>query len=446
MPTPRDGENRDDFVSRCMADEEARADFPDTDQRAAFCNSQWERRSMNELQTITANAIGPVRSDTLMGRDFRVFPAVLVKSKVLKNNLGSTFLPADEIKASVDAWNATPVLIRHPTQRGQPISARNPKVLNSKGVGFVFEAAYDEERQALTGEVWIERERAANVKDGAAVLKRVEQGQPGELSTGFGLTLDQSGGAHNGERYDVTLRNLRPDHLALLVEETGACSVTDGCGLGINHDGPCTAQADAEEGWQAQLMGVLSKVADVLSRPVFNASKGAEMREQWIAQLAEAGPLDRDTLATLSDCQLKALVGVNEDDGEGGGGDVGDPESNAEGDDATAAEGGDPADGEEGDDDVREALQALQSQVAALTQDREEEREELIGVLVASDRVPFERAELESKDLGELQKLHRMARGHNFTGRNGSGGNAENDSDPDYAPVRPYWETADGEG
>jgi hypothetical protein len=399
---------------------------------------------MDELQTITANAIGPVRSDTLMGRDFRVFPAVLVKSKVLKNNLGTTFLPPEEIEASVDAWNATPVLIRHPTKRGQPISARSPKVLNSKGVGFVFEAAYDEERQALTGEVWVERDRAANVEGGDAVLKRVEQGQPGELSTGFGLTIDDSGGAHNGERYDVTLRNLRPDHLALLVEETGACSVTDGCGLGVNHAGPCDPPVD--DGWQAQLMGVLHKVADVLSRPVFNASKGVDMREQWIAQLAEAGPLDSDELAKLSDCQLKALIGANDDGSGGDGGDATDPDS-AEGGDATAAEGGDPADGEEdGDDDVREALQALQQQVATLTESREEEREELIGVLVASDRVPFERAELESKDLGELQKLHRMARGHNYTGKNGSGGSDAENSDPDFMPVRPYWQTDDGEG
>jgi HK97 family phage prohead protease len=43
MPTPRDGESRDDFLDRCMSDNEAVNDFPDTDQRFAFCNSVWEQ-------------------------------------------------------------------------------------------------------------------------------------------------------------------------------------------------------------------------------------------------------------------------------------------------------------------------------------------------------------------------------------------------------------------
>lgn len=47
MPTPNAGESRQDFVDRCMGDAESQADFPEQDQRAAFCNSQWERREMS---------------------------------------------------------------------------------------------------------------------------------------------------------------------------------------------------------------------------------------------------------------------------------------------------------------------------------------------------------------------------------------------------------------
>ena len=42
MPTPNDNESRDEFISRCMGDPEANTDFPDNDQRFAFCNSVWE--------------------------------------------------------------------------------------------------------------------------------------------------------------------------------------------------------------------------------------------------------------------------------------------------------------------------------------------------------------------------------------------------------------------
>jgi len=48
MPTPRTGveaETRAQFLSRCFSDEEARVTFKDTDQRYAFCVSQWENRN-----------------------------------------------------------------------------------------------------------------------------------------------------------------------------------------------------------------------------------------------------------------------------------------------------------------------------------------------------------------------------------------------------------------
>lgn len=43
MPNPNPNEGKDQFIARCMADEEANQDFPDAAQRLAFCNSQWTR-------------------------------------------------------------------------------------------------------------------------------------------------------------------------------------------------------------------------------------------------------------------------------------------------------------------------------------------------------------------------------------------------------------------
>ena len=41
MPEPTADETQDEFISRCMADEESMTDFPDQDQRLAFCFSTW---------------------------------------------------------------------------------------------------------------------------------------------------------------------------------------------------------------------------------------------------------------------------------------------------------------------------------------------------------------------------------------------------------------------
>lgn len=45
MPLPLPGENRDDFLDRCMGDAEAVADFPDADQRFAVCSSFWDEKA-----------------------------------------------------------------------------------------------------------------------------------------------------------------------------------------------------------------------------------------------------------------------------------------------------------------------------------------------------------------------------------------------------------------
>ena len=45
MPMPGSSETEDEFISRCMGDEEAMADFPDEDQRYAVCISKWEGKA-----------------------------------------------------------------------------------------------------------------------------------------------------------------------------------------------------------------------------------------------------------------------------------------------------------------------------------------------------------------------------------------------------------------
>lgn len=49
MPRPETGENKQDFISRCMGDAEAVSDFPDDKQRFAVCQSFWDRRDNAEI-------------------------------------------------------------------------------------------------------------------------------------------------------------------------------------------------------------------------------------------------------------------------------------------------------------------------------------------------------------------------------------------------------------
>jgi len=42
LPAPRKGEEKKDFISRCMGDEVMREEYPETDQRRAVCERQWD--------------------------------------------------------------------------------------------------------------------------------------------------------------------------------------------------------------------------------------------------------------------------------------------------------------------------------------------------------------------------------------------------------------------
>jgi len=65
MPSPRDNEAKDDFLSRCMGSDEANRDFPDQDQRYAFCNSQW----VNKMDLVRKYQLTEhVFSNSLMAR------------------------------------------------------------------------------------------------------------------------------------------------------------------------------------------------------------------------------------------------------------------------------------------------------------------------------------------------------------------------------------------
>lgn len=45
LPQPRDNENQNEFISRCMSDDTMREDFGDTEQRLTVCFEQWRREN-----------------------------------------------------------------------------------------------------------------------------------------------------------------------------------------------------------------------------------------------------------------------------------------------------------------------------------------------------------------------------------------------------------------
>ncbi|MDH5508095.1 MAG: DUF2213 domain-containing protein [Anaerolineae bacterium] len=175
------------------------------------------------MQFITTNLGAAVRQHTHQGSEYLIAPVVAVQEMVLNGEL----LPASEISAFIEAWNGIPIPINHPVQDGQYISANNPDISH---VGRFWHARMDGKQ--LKGEMWFDLAALKQAGEtGAHIRTQLENGEIINVSTAYFRTVDPQEGVHDGTRYSGIQRNLRPDHLAVLPNEDGACSIKDGCGV-----------------------------------------------------------------------------------------------------------------------------------------------------------------------------------------------------------------------
>ena len=189
------------------------------------------------------------------GRDYIVAPLTLIVPGVLNGSKGALYYPPEEVSRDPDVWNGVPIVVYHPTRNGVHVSARDPDVLDKQGIGMVLRSKAGGK---LTAEGWFDVEATRRVDN--RVLQALEAGSRMELSTGLFTENEPARGTFNGKPYDAIARNYKPDHLAILPDQVGACSVNDGCGVMVNQwfeincggpggkPGPCPTMAHSDAG------------------------------------------------------------------------------------------------------------------------------------------------------------------------------------------------------
>lgn len=202
------------------------------------------------IEFITVNRTGAVKRLHLNGREHYVVPVSMITPGVLNGSKGALFYPPEELRKSVDSWNGMPIVVYHPTQNGHPVSARRADVLNSQGVGVVLNARINKNGK-LVADGWFDIERVEKVDK--RVLQKLEAGDAFELSTG--LFTDnypaENGANYNGKGYTHIAKNHRPDHLAVFVDQKGACSLKDGCGVNV-HNSAGTFDISKKMPWEEE--------------------------------------------------------------------------------------------------------------------------------------------------------------------------------------------------
>ena len=178
----------------------------------------------------------------LEGRDYLVFPVTMMVEGVHNGNQGAILHPITELGKVPASWNGIPIVVNHPEQDGVAISANTPEVLEESAVGKVFNTNVDGIK--LKAKAWLDVLKAETLCPDT--LEDLKEGNPIEVSVGVFTDYEDEEGEWKGETYSKVAINHRPDHLALLPNAVGACSLADGCGCGfsVNKEGDVKIQED----------------------------------------------------------------------------------------------------------------------------------------------------------------------------------------------------------
>jgi hypothetical protein len=185
-----------------------------------------------QTYSFTANNY-EIRRETHNGREHIVVPVIMLKDGVHNGSRGPLLHLVEEYGRCPQAWNGIPVTLSHPKDnKGNLIPANSPEVIDLTSTGRIYNTHVN---GMLKAEVWIDELKCQELSP--ETLEAIKNHHPLNVSVGVFSDEDESPGQWNGEDYTAIARNHRPDHLALLLSETGACSWDDGCGIRANSKG-----------------------------------------------------------------------------------------------------------------------------------------------------------------------------------------------------------------
>lgn len=175
---------------------------------------------------------GNAKRKTLNGKSYLVAPVSMIVPGVLTGSKGSLHYPQDMVARNAGRWENIPLTLGHPSDplTNTPQSASDPGVVDRVGLGFVCNDRFATGKHRA--EAWFDED--ATRRKAPDVYAALNSGQRMEVSTGLFTQEEARDGTWNGRAYTHVVQGYQPDHLAILPNQRGACSVNDGCGLNVN--------------------------------------------------------------------------------------------------------------------------------------------------------------------------------------------------------------------
>lgn len=255
------------------------------------------------------------------------------------------FVSGEELIESIEGIDEVDVVLSHPeTPDGSTTLTTDPRA-NYSTVGTWRDLRPTDTEDGIAGKVYI-RANEVGEHDGKLrqYLNEVKRNGVGAVSTGYDISeAPKNPGRFNGVKYKYEQQGVQHDHLALLPDEQGDCSVEDGCGLGranqqddapirVNHHIPSDTNGTDDTDTENALDGVTVEDVDdsqlrefgrqVLSMlPSFgrmNSNDNVTMEdEERINELVEEYGFTRENIAHLkgTQCLVKTHEAVKANEG-----------------------------------------------------------------------------------------------------------------------------------
>ncbi len=151
--------------------------------------------------------------------------------------------PAKELASGAASLNGKPAPAGHPkNSAGKHISAANGEALATAWIGAYCANARHEGGRTVT-DIIVNGDMAAATPKGKQLVERLDaaiagtNADPIHVSTGLNLVPVEAKGESLGKTYDTIATNLDYDHLAILLDETGAGTPEQGVGMFLNSEG-----------------------------------------------------------------------------------------------------------------------------------------------------------------------------------------------------------------
>lgn len=235
-----------------------------------------------------------VRNEKMEGRNYLVVPMVMMTVGVHAGSRGPILYNEEELGKTPEVWNHKPVVVYHPKKGDKGVSACTPDVITTHKIGVIMNAEFDALGR-LKADAYLEPERVKEVD--IRVWNAIKKGEMLELSTGLFCDNENAEGEYEGEKYIAVARNIRADHLAVLPDEVGACSIKDGAGFLRNQLSEQLPDLDPEdlEFVRNRVTAFLARERDekgVLSKVLRNEASHEQIRDELHQALMKVYPGD----------------------------------------------------------------------------------------------------------------------------------------------------------